>query len=58
MLKIAAEKNVRPLVQVLPSESSAFVFVAGTELSFLVSKAGEAVTKVKNGDVHYRYVLK
>lgn len=57
MLKVAAAKNVRPVVQVMPSKSPC-LHQRQSLTSCAVSKAGEAVEKVKNGDVRYRYVLK
>jgi alcohol dehydrogenase (NADP+) len=42
MLKLAAEKGVRPIIDKV----------------YPMSQAGEAVEKVKNNDVRYRFVLK
>jgi alcohol dehydrogenase (NADP+) len=42
MLKLAAEKNIRPVIdEILP-----------------MSQAGKAIENVKNNKVRYRYVLK
>jgi len=42
MLKIASEKGVRPIIDEVMP----------------MSKAGEAIERVKNNDVRYRFVLK